>query len=89
MMGGYGYGYGPMMAGGGWLGLLLMAFFWLLILAGIVLLVVWIVRSSTHHAGPGAGTASHDEAVALARRRYAAGEITKEQFDEIMRALGS
>lgn len=30
----------------------------------------------------------HDEAVAIARRRFASGEISKEQFDEIMKALG-
>lgn len=29
----------------------------------------------------------HDEAVAIAKRRLASGEITKDQFDEIMRAL--
>lgn len=30
-----------------------------------------------------------DPAVLVARQRYAAGEITKEQFDEIMRTLES
>lgn len=30
----------------------------------------------------------HDEAVAIARRRLASGEITKEQFDELMKSLG-
>jgi uncharacterized membrane protein len=30
----------------------------------------------------------HDEAVAIARKRFASGEITKEQFDEIVKALG-
>jgi uncharacterized membrane protein len=32
---------------------------------------------------------SHDEAVQVARRRYAAGEISKDQFDEMMKALGN
>lgn len=89
MMGGYGYGYGPMMGGGGWLGLVLMGLFWLIILAGVILLVVWIARSSMHHGGPSTGAPGHDEAVAIARRRLANGEITKDQFDEIMRSLGS
>jgi uncharacterized membrane protein len=30
----------------------------------------------------------HDEAVAIVRRRLASGEITKEQFDELMKSLG-
>jgi uncharacterized membrane protein len=32
-------------------------------------------------------TAAHDEAVAIAKRRYASGEITKDQYDEMMRSL--
>ncbi len=81
---GYGYGaYGPMMGGFGWLGLL----FGLLVLAGIILLVVWAVRSmggSGHHL-PGA---PGDDACSIAKVRYAKGEITKEQYDEICKTLG-
>jgi len=89
MMGrGYNYGYGM---NGGWL-----AIFMLLgavIVVGIVLLVIWAVRSSSGHrtAGPPPahpGEAGHHEAIAIAKRRLASGEITKEQYDEIMRTLG-
>jgi uncharacterized membrane protein len=31
---------------------------------------------------------SHDEAVEIVRRRYAAGELTREQYDDMMRNLG-
>ncbi|MCG2808500.1 MAG: SHOCT domain-containing protein [Coriobacteriia bacterium] len=89
--GGYGGGYGNMMGGtgyGGWLVLL----FGALIVAGIVLLVIWAVRASSggaHHGGPTPSSGiAHDEAVALARKRLATGEITKDQYDEIMSALG-
>lgn len=95
MMYGYGQGlgYGSML-GGGWLGLLLMLLFGALCIAGIVLLVIWFVRSSGGHAGvggatPPTGPAGHDEAIAIAKRRLASGEVTKEQYDEIMRALGA
>jgi uncharacterized membrane protein len=95
MMGGFGqgagYGYSGMM-GGGWLGILLTAFFGALIVAGVVLLVMWAMRSMMGHNMPGQGpgaspSAGHDEAVAIARRRLASGEITKDQYDELMRAL--
>jgi putative membrane protein len=93
MMYGYGQnlGYGNML-GGGWLGLLMMLFFGALVIAGIVVLVMWAVRSSSGHGHPAAvgGSAAapgHDEAVAIAKRRFASGEITKEQFDELMRSL--
>jgi len=63
-----------------------------LIIAGVVLLVLWAVRSSSGHSagsGPTPPQASgHDEAVAVARRRLASGEITKEEYDQIMGALG-
>ena len=91
MMRGLDYGYG--MGSGGWIAGLVMALFGLLVLIGVVLIVVWIVRSSSgHQAGGGGsapqGSAAHDEAVAIAKRRYANGEIDRAQYDEIMRGLG-
>lgn len=60
--------------------------FGLLVLVGIVLLIVWAVRSSSGHS-TGQMPAS-DAALDAARRRYATGEITKEQFEEIRKNLG-
>lgn len=95
MMGyGRGLGLGYDMMGGTWLGGLVMVFFGLLLVAGLVLLVVWAVRAASGgHAsgtGPSGGSSAggQDEAIAVARRRLASGEITAEQFDEIKRALG-
>jgi len=93
MMGrGFGYGYN-MMGGYGWLGTLLLFLFGALVIAGIVLLIVWAMRASGGHGSTGGvspppGAAGHDEAVAIAKRRLASGEIDKEQYDEIMRSLG-
>jgi uncharacterized membrane protein len=90
---GYGYGYGNMMGGYGWVGLVIGILFLAVIAAGVVLLVLWAVRASSRHASstgpaPSPGAAGHEEAVAIAKRRLAAGEITAAQFEEIMRALG-
>jgi len=87
---GRGFGYGYNMFGGG----LWMPLFGLAIAIGVVLLVVWAVRmSSGHHGMPGttppAQAPGHDEAVAIAKRRLASGEITPEQYGDIMRTLGS
>lgn len=89
---GYSAGYGNMM-GGGWFGGILMFLFGALILAGIVLLVMWAVRSSSGHGTAGGppthpGVVGHHEAVAIAKKRLASGEITREQYDEIIKALG-
>lgn len=84
-------GYGGTM--GGWLGGLLMLAFSALFIAGVVLLVIWAVRASSgrgQSAGPPnrGGMSAGDDAVAVARRRLASGEISTEQYEEIMRVLG-
>lgn len=98
---GYSGGYGGMMDGG--FGGILMLFFGLLVLVGIVLLVIWAVRASSGQHGhmmPGGqnpvggpplphGQVGHHEAVAIAKRRLASGEITPEQYQEIIKTLGN
>jgi uncharacterized membrane protein len=95
MMRGYGYSYGPGMMGySPWSGLALF-FFWLVLLAAVGLLIFWAIRQSGHHHNgaplpPGAVPPTHpthDEAMAIARRRLAAGEITPAEFEEIRKAL--
>ncbi|MDA3936287.1 MAG: hypothetical protein PF636_05410 [Actinomycetota bacterium] len=88
----YDYGYN-MMGGSGWLGGVLILVFGALLIAGIVLLILWAVRASSGHGTtggvpPAVGVAGHDEAVATAKRRLASGDITTDEFNEIMRALG-
>jgi uncharacterized membrane protein len=91
MMGrGYGYGYGM---DGEWLGGIFMLLLGAVVVVGIVLLVIWAVRSGSGHNITGSspthpGEAGHHEAVAIVKRRFASGEVTKEQYDEIMRTLG-
>lgn len=59
--------------------------FWLLIVAGIVVLVVWAVRTSS---GRGVGVSGHEpDAMEIARRRYARGDISKEQFEQLKQDL--
>lgn len=88
----YGY-YGGMMGGpammGGWgfglMGGLGMLLFWGLVIAGIVLLVRSLSRTSGQS---GAGPSGKAEGpLDILKRRYAAGEITKEQFEQMKRDL--
>ena len=66
-------GVGPWMVVGG----ALMFIFW----AGVIGLVVWGIAKLTRH--------SHNDngALAIARERYARGEISKEEFDRIKKDL--
>jgi len=65
--------------------------FWALLVAAIVWLVVWLVRSPQHgalhehHMGP---PRSSDAALQEARMRYARGEMTREEFLQISTDLG-
>lgn len=74
MMGGF-YG-GGMMDGLGWvLGLV----FWILVLVTLILLVIWLYKNVT-----GTGTLSAKEVL---KQRYAKGEITKKQYEEMKKDL--
>lgn len=84
MMGGFA---GAPAAGGSWglavgLGWLSMLAFWGTLIVGVVLLVRWL-GGATGDAGRVAGESALD----ILRRRYAAGEITKEQYEEMRQVL--
>jgi len=77
----YGWGMGPGMMGWGgmgWFGPLFMVFFWVLIIVLIVLLIRWLVSSSHPRT-----LSSHqeDSALEILNKRYARGEINKEEFE--------
>ena len=76
--------YGPGPWGWGWMvgGWIMMLLFLGLLIAGIVVLVRALSGRSVF------GQPSYDGALEVLRRRYAAGEITKDQFEEMKRTLG-
>lgn len=85
---GYGWQMGPGMMGGGygmgWLGMILMAAFWIAVIVGIIFLIRWLVISTS--AG-GRAVKSEESALEILKRRYARGEIDKEEFEEKKRSL--
>ena len=75
-------GSGGMMGDGGAFGAwsLFGLVFWLLLLAGLFLLVAWLYRNvASHVAG--------EEPVTVLKRRYAGGEITKKEFEGMKKEL--
>lgn len=69
-----GWGYGM-----GWFGMIIMAAFWIAVIVGIVFLIRWLVvstRAGGHEARSG------DSPLEILKRRYARGEINKEEFEE-------
>lgn len=68
------------------LGAILMLVFWALIIAGGVLLVVWLVRSLAG-ASPTSSATTGPSPLDVLKMRYARGEITREQFEQMKRDL--
>ena len=76
MMGFDGYGVNPWM----WVvGSLMMVLFW----GGLILLFVWAVRVNRGAHAEG----SSENAIEVLKRRFAAGEITQDEFDKTRRVL--
>ena len=76
MMGGYG-GFGFPFMGGIW-----MIVFWVLILGG----VVWLVQVFAR--GTGSSAPQGESLLETLKQRYAKGEITQEQFEQMKQDLG-
>ncbi len=87
MMRGYGMMGPGMMYGWGGLGWLLMVLFWALVIGGGIWLIVMLTRRGavTTTLGPG-GTGQTP--LDILQMRYARGEITREQFEQMKRDLG-
>lgn len=68
---------------------ILMMVFWVAIIVGIVLLVVWLTRQVAGGQSHGGGYAvGHtDTAIDILNQRYARGEIDKAEFEEKKKAL--
>lgn len=57
--------------------------FWILVIIGIVLLAVWIARTG----GRGERSKDEESALDILKKRYARGEINKEEYEEKKRDL--
>lgn len=70
-----------------WWGLIMMAL-WVLAIVGIILLIVWLLRLGTTR-GPDRtpGGNARDPALQILRERFARGEISREEFEEMRQAL--
>jgi putative membrane protein len=73
----YGYGFS-------WIGDMIMMIFWVLILVAIVLGALYFARN----VGQPTTVSRVESPLDILNRRYASGEINKEQFEEMKQTLG-
>lgn len=61
-----------------WFGPIFMLLFWVLLIAGVVIAVKWVL---------GAGGKTGESALDILKKRYARGEMSKEEFEEKKRDI--
>lgn len=70
--------FGCPMSGGGWLISILMIIFWLLFIAGIVVLAIRLVNRYRV-----SGSIGRETALDILNKRYARGEISREEYERM------
>ena len=68
----------------GWFGGIFMMIFWVLVLVGLVLLIKWLIQS-TSRVKSDAGNSNR--ALEILKERYARGEIDTAEFEKMKLAL--
>ena len=68
----------------GWVAMILQLIVWLGLIAGIVLLVVWAVRRSNRSLASSYAVSAQPSAKEILQARYARGEITREQYQQML-----
>jgi putative membrane protein len=76
MMGDYGLGHGYGFGG------IFMVLWWVLVVVGIVVLVIWLTKATSGRVGAG-----RDKALDILKERYARGEIDEQEFEKKKRDL--
>ena len=74
------FGYGHMLPWMSWVGPIAILVFWALVVTAIVFLIRYLARQSR-------SSANDSSALAILKERYARGEISREEFEQMRRDI--
>ena len=74
--------------GSWWWGMGLMMFLMIVFWGGVIALIVWAIARFTRREAQGEMRGEKRNSLDIAKERYARGEITKEQFEQLKKDLG-
>ena len=61
---------------------------WMLLFWGVlIVLIVWGIKKLTERGGSGSGTSEKRSPLDIAKERYASGEISREEFEQLKKDL--
>ena len=66
--------------------MIMMLLFWALLIVGLIFLIRWLIAAG-NQGRQGRAEHSPESALDILQKRYARGDITKQEFDEIRRDL--
>lgn len=78
------FGFGAL----GGFGFIFMIFWWVLIIAGIVALVRWLMNQSSNTRDHKSSSSANGSVLEILKERYARGDIDKREFEEKKKDLG-
>ena len=85
--GGWEMGPGMMWGWGmGWFSMIFMIVFWILLIVGLVFLIRWLIQTTK---GEKDAVRGSSRALDILKERYARGEITREEFDQMKKDITS
>lgn len=69
--------------GWGWPWPLMMLVFWIAVIVGVIFLVRWVASSANR----GRGSTSEESALDILNKRYAKGEINRDEYEKIKKDI--
>ncbi len=72
-----------MMGGGSWVWMAFHMLFWVILIVGVFFFLFWLVKRGKGDSGDKREESAHE----ILKKRYARGEISREEFEEMKREL--